>query len=168
MSAAKCPRCRSDLQAYDAGQLMLGICVACAGAWLDNRGCQMALAGRLPDEVRQLIRAADARATATPGHYRDPGQAEATTATCPACAAPLSPYVTNEATQGAHIELDVCPPHGTWFDRGEAWKLLQAVEMKQLGIEVEMETAGREAAWGRREAAWSGFVAGAAPRTLRR
>jgi Zn-finger nucleic acid-binding protein len=167
---APCPRCGGQLQAYDASQLLFGICLGCAGAWLDNRGCQAMLAGELPEPVRQLLRDAEARAADAPGGYRSAAKAEPSgdAAPCPACAAPLRPYVTDEAKQGVRVELDVCPGHGAWFDRGEAWKLLQAVELKRLAVIVDIETAARERAWDQREATWHAFTAGAAARAIRR
>jgi len=161
-----CPRCRVPIFLRDAPDLVIGECGQCCGIWLGNRGCQLLLSGELSEKARETIRIIDAQVGASAERaagYRTPATAgSAEPLSCPICGAPLTTHITDEARQGVRVRLDICASHGTWFDRGEAWTLMRAVELERLALDVELETAARERAWDDRERAWNSFVAGAA------
>lgn len=160
MDGARCPRCGSPLVVRTGSDLTIGACRRCAGIWLDNRGCHLLVSGFAPERLKQALQSIDTLpASADPVGYRV--AAPPASPTCPACGAELELRVTDEARQGIRIQLDLCRAHGTWFDRHEAWTLLQAVELKQLALVVELEAADAERAWQAREAAWSSFLSGA-------
>ncbi|MEJ7729612.1 MAG: zf-TFIIB domain-containing protein [Polyangiaceae bacterium] len=159
-----CPRCGFELVVRDVPEGKLGECGGCFGVWLDNRACQLLVSGELSDAAREAIRAIEAPPAPAAGRaqgYREPATSGGSMA-CPACRAPLQRYLTDEGRQGVRVQLDVCGSHGTWFDRGEAWTLLQAVQLKRLALDAELDSDARERSWDARERAWSGFVAGAA------
>lgn len=165
MDGGRCPRCGSPLIVRTGSDLTIGACRACAGIWLDNRGCHLLVSGFAPERLKEALQSIDALpASAEPAGYRD--AAPPASPTCPACGADLETCITDEARQGIRVRLDVCRAHGTWFDRHEAWALLQAVELKQLAIVVEIEAADAERAWNAREAAWSSFLSNATWRSL--
>jgi Zn-finger nucleic acid-binding protein len=157
----------------DAPDIAIGECGTCFGLWLDNRGCALLLSGELSEAARQTIRLLDARpvpSQETAGGYRETARPSdrAEAPRCPVCAEELSLHVTDEARQGVSVRLDICPAHGTWFDGGEAWTLLQAVELKALALDVELRSDALERSWESRQRAWNGFVASASAGTMRR
>jgi Zn-finger nucleic acid-binding protein len=165
-----CPRCGSALFAHHAPDIELLACGRCFGLWLDNRGCHLLVDGALSEAACEAIRDVDAQPA--PGAppppravYRAParegGDDEDAARACPVCGAPLKAHVTDEEQQGIRVRLDVCPPHGTWFDRGEAWTLLQAVQLRQFADDVAIEAQAAEQRWRAREFRWVNFVAGA-------
>jgi Zn-finger nucleic acid-binding protein len=137
---------------------MLG-CRQCLGIWMDNHVCQRLVDGKLPSEVRAQIRNTglhDADTSQRGGHYRT--QAVASDRACVRCGAPLTPYTTSVEQHGAAVRLDVCAEHGTWFDQGEAWALLQAVELKRLAYTTaKLERLRRRDAVESTEA-WVAFI----------
>jgi Zn-finger nucleic acid-binding protein len=139
-------------------------CGACSGIWLDNAACQLLIAGEISDAARELLhRAAQREPVAEEkAGYREAARPSADAAMgCPVCRAAMTPYETKPEAHGARVKLDVCPAHGTWFDHGEAWALFQAVSLKTLALDVELQADAAEARWAAGERVWSSFVAGA-------
>lgn len=101
MSAARCPRCATPT-------LVPGhevhVCTGCGGVWLDA------------ERARRLLAplGADLQQSAAP--WTAP-------AGCPVCGHGM--YIC--LTRLAGVELDVCGPHGVWFDRLELERVSQAV-----------------------------------------
>lgn len=101
MSAARCPRCATPT-------LVPGhevhVCTGCGGVWLDA------------ERARQLLAplGADLQPSAAPWTG---------SAGCPVCGHGM--YIC--LTRLAGVELDVCGPHGAWFDRLELERVSQAV-----------------------------------------
>ncbi|MCC6215868.1 MAG: zf-TFIIB domain-containing protein [Polyangiaceae bacterium] len=105
-----CPRCGVGLLVGQVAGATLHGCGRCGGIFVDtavahriaNAGDPAALA--LADQAaRAATSAVDVRAPVA----------------CPACQAPCG----RELVACAGVEVDACPAHGTWFDRGE----LQAI-----------------------------------------
>lgn len=157
----ECPRCALAL--FSGGTLdvdMFG-CAKCCGIWIDNRGCHRLVSGTFPAPAREQIlnttrHAADTRQPSA--NYRK--RAVTTEATCPVCSQTLHSYTTSKNTHGVSVHLDVCADHGTWFDQGEAWILLQAVELKRLALRADIETALRAREEAEGTAAWTSFIGG--------
>jgi Zn-finger nucleic acid-binding protein len=124
---------------------------------VDNRGCQRLLVGELPDAAHDLLRPSDnGRVEAAAGGYRDPPRdvTPRRERHCPECGALLLASTTDPKHFGATVELDVCPAHGTWFDRGEAWVLFQTGALRRAAVDYDVSTLLR----GSDEERWEAFV----------
>lgn len=101
MSAARCPRCVTPtlVPGHD-----VHVCTGCGGVWLDA------------ERARRLLAplGADLQQSAAP---------QTAAAACPVCGHGM--YIC--LTRLAGVEIDVCAPHGVWFDRHELERVSQAV-----------------------------------------
>jgi Zn-finger nucleic acid-binding protein len=111
---ATCPDCKLALEDVPSGAATARRCPRCRGIWLDpdafRRLCDDG--SRPPDET-------DALAVARPTAARDPGprpEDRVRYRPCPGCGEPMA-----RANFGrvSGVLIDVCRPHGAWFDRGE-------------------------------------------------
>lgn len=130
----------------------VGIC-RCGGVWLDNAMAEQLLTAGLVDPTRSRLRAlfnAARRPEKKAANYRTADRSLGGARLCVECGQPLTLMATDPALHGAQIQLDVCEGHGVWFDPGEAWSLLQIIELRVLGAEVAQQTEERTHAWGRR------------------
>lgn len=101
MSAARCPRCATPtlVPGHD-----VHVCTGCGGVWLDA------------ERARRLLAplGADLQQSAAP---------QTAPVACPVCGQGM--YIC--LTRLAGVEIDVCAPHGVWFDRHELERVSQAV-----------------------------------------
>jgi len=113
-----CPRCQLGLHVAHASGATLHGCGGCGGIWVDlqtgHRLCEA-----LDGDARALADSAEQYAT----HAVDTALA----AVCPICAQAL----TRSRVQNAGVDIDYCPTHGTWFDRGELQKIAQATAIQR-------------------------------------
>ena len=86
-------------------------CTECGGVWA-GMGISNQVASVLDPSVRELADVAQGYADKRRGPRVHP-----IPRSCPECQAPLA-----ERELGA-ITVDICPPHGTWFDRGELQRM---------------------------------------------
>jgi Zn-finger nucleic acid-binding protein len=95
-------------------------CGACGGLWLDNDGSRR-IVNTIDNEVVELASRAEANAT-----Y------EVDTVSgglpCPECRVTLK----RVRFAKADLDLDICGAHGTWFDRGELKKVVDATAGQSL------------------------------------
>lgn len=134
----KCPVCKVDLQCTNVSGSVMGVCTRCAGIWLDNETSAKAAQAALPEAALQVVRRLDVeQGDSSPVSYREAcGQSSTTDdRRCPVCETPL----TRTRVKVARLDVDVCPRHGTWFDRCEIWRLDQAIRIKQHFDEAELE-----------------------------
>jgi Zn-finger nucleic acid-binding protein len=110
---ASCPRCKAALFATTVHEVTLLGCGLCGGIFLDNDGSTY-VTRRADPEIARL---ADRAATHGAGRPLDERGEHLC---CPVCAATMS-----RARVGG-IDLDVCVAHGTWFDRGELHRVIDA------------------------------------------
>ena len=110
-----CPDCKVGLAVAPSGSILAQRCVRCRGIWLDPASFQRLCEeeARPPDEetgIRPSPGAAPSRGGARPADDRVRYRA------CPECG-----DVMNRANFGrvSGVVIDVCRPHGAWFDRGE-------------------------------------------------
>jgi Zn-finger nucleic acid-binding protein len=95
------------------------VCASCGGVWLPSETSFVVMMkhGGLDATTRahvaELLDALAARASSA----RVPGRGPKA---CPQCTAPLFPL------DAAHVALDFCPAHGTWFDAGEVAEYLRS------------------------------------------
>jgi Zn-finger nucleic acid-binding protein len=167
-----CPRCGRALSVCRVPEGAAGLCCNCYGLWLDNRVAQALVGDALSAAARELLgwasRQPAAQAKPSPQAYRQAADVPATPTAplCPVCRVALTPYSTDPNRHGVKVALDVCGAHGTWFDRGEAWTLLQAIALKNASLDIELDNDAQERAWAARTKALRGFVAGALAGTM--
>lgn len=155
----KCPCCGTDMFAGGNAEVHMLGCNVCCGIFMDNRGCARLIEGSLPDDVRDQIRYTTlhaARKGDAPAGYRT--RAAASDRACPICNTALAGYVCTRKTHGVDVHIDVCAEHGTWFDQGEAWALLQAVDLKRLELRIQIEERVRAELAEESTEAWSQFM----------
>lgn len=109
-----CPDCRVGLEAVTSGAAVAHRCGRCRGVWLDpdafQRLCQRE--EREPGEEAAIV---PSRAPAV--DRRPPGQEERIRYRgCPRCRDVMSRA---NFAKVSGVVIDVCRPHGAWFDRGE-------------------------------------------------
>lgn len=113
-SRLACPRCAVPLFAARRSGIRVDGCGACGGVWLATDDARRML------ETRSRV-AADLAATA--GRGARALAYKAGDAACPVCAVTLDRSV----VPPGNTEIDVCAVHGTWFDRGELERVLDAL-----------------------------------------
>jgi Zn-finger nucleic acid-binding protein len=109
-----CPDCKVGLAVVSSGSILAQRCGRCRGIWLDpasfRRLCDEET--RPPDEETAIARSAGPSRSARGGRAEDRVRYRA----CPEC-----DDVMNRSNFGrvSGVVIDVCRPHGAWFDRGE-------------------------------------------------
>jgi Zn-finger nucleic acid-binding protein len=115
MTSLRCPRCRTTLFRATSVTIEIHGCEQCGGIWLDK---QSGL--RLREEL-------DARALAIAEGTSLMASQEVDTQPlgipCPACGVALE----RSRSKVAPVDLDSCRSHGTWFDRTELERVVQAI-----------------------------------------
>lgn len=113
-AGSPCPACSEPLAATRVGDLEVLDCRSCGGLWLDRavferlgaaRERQGAVLGALPAPLAPPVLRSD------PVQYRP----------CPSCRRHMNRV--NYARRSG-VVLDVCKPHGLWFDRDELRRVL--------------------------------------------
>jgi Zn-finger nucleic acid-binding protein len=110
----RCPRCGDALRRVEQADVVVWVCGRAEGVWLDNDVGQRLVRAELPRRVLAALGERDAT-PAVELHAR---------LSCPFCRAPL----TRTGVPAAHVDVDVCAAHGTWFDRGELERVLVGFE----------------------------------------
>ena len=87
-------------------------CGRCGGVWLDNENCRIALSGLSPMAKEML-----SRVTTSATSEVD----KTAMISCPTCGKPL------DRADRLGVTVDLCGPHGTWFDRTELYRLVEAM-----------------------------------------
>ncbi len=109
-----CPRCKAPLFEGNAHGVKLLGCGICGGIFLDNEGSTRIT--RAPDAViAHLAKRAKERAVMTTIDVSPKDLP------CPACTAPMRRVLAR-----GFVEIDYCASHGTWFDRGELNRVMDA------------------------------------------
>jgi Zn-finger nucleic acid-binding protein len=142
--SSSCPACGRELTHFagiPAPLTLLG-CRACGGLWFDNRGARMLVEANLGDEVLDVVRLLDASAKPS-GDTSYRTAARIGRRQCPVCDAPLD----RTRVESAGVEIDLCAPHGTWFDRAAFRAVHQAYALAGAAREAAHHVAEAEAAW---------------------
>jgi Zn-finger nucleic acid-binding protein len=135
--SSSCPRCTEGLvdSGLDKSEGVILSCPSCGGHWLDNVACQRLLHVDVSAAVHALLRNKPKRpAFGGSGGYRTAARRGSDIdepAQCVICNAMTTGYVTDPLVFGVRVRLDVCAQDGTWFDKGEAWALLQAATLSR-------------------------------------
>lgn len=109
-----CPRCKASLFEGNAHGVMVLGCGICGGIFLDNEGSTRIT--RAPDDVIAGL-AARARDRAVMASV----DTRPKDLSCPSCSAPMRRVLAR-----GFVEVDYCASHGTWFDRGEVNRVMDA------------------------------------------
>lgn len=118
-SARSCPRCQIALVARLIGDAAVDDCARCGGTFLDRATIE-----------RVLTERQQARAEAIIGIYGDGGETPLASPSgpmyvkCPVCANVMN---RKQVARGAHVVVDVCRDHGTWFDAHELPRVIRFV-----------------------------------------
>jgi Zn-finger nucleic acid-binding protein len=103
----RCPVCRTALVVVEREGIELDWCLTCRGLWFDQ--------GEL-----ELLAETSGRAIDSGSLSRSAAQGSAKRR-CPRCRRKMHP-----ATVGSEeaVQIDACPDHGIWLDRGELGRIL--------------------------------------------
>jgi Zn-finger nucleic acid-binding protein len=111
-----CPRCQVAMQTVKIGTTELLECGSCEGIWLDVDTLQQICA----DREKQAF------AASVPGAMNQPLELERNIryVPCPVCHELMNRV---QFAQCSHVIVDVCKPHGTWFDKQELERAVQFI-----------------------------------------
>lgn len=109
-----CPACQQAMVRERVGDLEVLACRACGGLWLDRAVFEQL--GASAERQGAVLGALPAPATAAA-----PPQAQVCYRPCPACGERMNRV--NYAKRSG-VVLDVCKPHGIWFDQDELRRVL--------------------------------------------
>lgn len=129
-----CPRCRIRTRAILIGKSPLRECAKCEGLWADKDVAQQIYA----DRDRQAAVLGIATPIATTG---DAPMETIRYLPCPVCQQLM--HRVNFA-RCSHVVVDVCKPHGTWFDKDELRRIVDFIQAGGLEKAREMEMARLE------------------------
>jgi Zn-finger nucleic acid-binding protein len=124
----KCPKCNVDLQPQNDRGVDVEACPNCQGMWLT------------PAELDQLENEAFANEANKGSLYV---VSHGTDLKCPVCSSALKRF----NYRFFDLELDCCPDHGFWLDKGEDNRILELMRGEEDRVERKF---GTEDAWARR------------------
>jgi Zn-finger nucleic acid-binding protein len=113
----RCPRCGDKLAAQRNEQVVIDACPRCAGMFLDHVSLELVLGETDHKRIAALLKAL----RASPPSSTD----GAVVATCPTCEVAMQKKL---SATGAGVVIDVCVPHGVFFDSGELQTTLRFVQ----------------------------------------
>jgi Zn-finger nucleic acid-binding protein len=118
----KCPRCSAELMGHLLGETLLDECNGCGGVWIGATAFD------------KLVKDRDEQATILSGRgphldleaYSQPTSTLETPRylPCPECSQLMN---RKNFANTSGVILDVCKPHGIWFDRDELGRIIQFV-----------------------------------------
>lgn len=112
-----CPRCKTDLSAVVIGKNNLRECSRCEGIWVDVHSLNQIYADR--EEQAAVLGMASVLPTDLTGKLEVVRYLP-----CPECRELM--HRVNFA-RCSHVIVDVCKPHGTWFDKDELRKIVEFI-----------------------------------------
>jgi Zn-finger nucleic acid-binding protein len=113
-----CPRCQVNLNVVAVGAANVHECPRCEGIWVDAA----ALEQICEDRERQASVLGAVQSVSAP----EPVSFEATVryVPCPVCRKLMNRV---NFANCSHVIVDVCQPHGTWFDRDELRRIVEFI-----------------------------------------
>ncbi len=136
--AELCPRCKTDLTAVTLGRTTVRECPKCEGLWVDTDSLNQICADR---EQQSLILGTAVNLPTDPS-----GDLEVVRyLPCPVCQELMQRV---NFAHCSHVIVDVCKPHGTWFDKDELRRIVEFIraggmeKARQMEIE-ELESQRR-------------------------
>ena len=111
-----CPRCQAAMNEVTVGSTTVLECARCEGIWVDVDTLQQIVADR---EKQALV-------SNVPSALNQPLEVEKTIryVPCPVCHELMNRV---QFAQCSHVIVDVCKPHGTWFDKDELQRAVQFI-----------------------------------------
>ena len=132
----RCPRCRVNTKAIVIGQADLRECPRCEGIWADADALQRICV----DREQQSAVLGIAMKLETPGTVQ---MESVRYVPCPVCQKLMNRV---NFAHCSKVVVDVCKPHGTWFDKDELRRIVEFI--RAGGIEKarlnEIEELGRQ------------------------
>ena len=127
----KCPRCKHDMQLKSLGQQDLLECPDCLGLWLDVPTFRKICADR--EQHTAMLGAATVLS-----NLRKPSIEKVRYVPCPQCS-----ELMNRANfaRCSGVIIDVCKPHGIWFDRDELSRIIEFIKEGGLDAARSLERA---------------------------
>ena len=113
-----CPRCRVNTQAVILGQTELRECPRCEGIWADTESLQEICTDR---ERQAAVLGVAAAVSPAEGRSLE----KITYLPCPVCRQLM--HRVNFA-RCSNVIVDVCKPHGTWFDKDELRRIVEFIQ----------------------------------------
>jgi Zn-finger nucleic acid-binding protein len=135
-----CPRCRQPLAAAAIGTATLDECTRCGGVWAERPDLERILAASESQSKAETLGAP----TKVPA-----GGASAVSVSyvpCPTCTRLMNRF---NFARCSGVIVDVCKPHGTWFDRDELQRLVAFVHQGGLARARQHEREDLEQERGR-------------------
>jgi Zn-finger nucleic acid-binding protein len=119
----RCPRCPNSTTLVGAlvGGVMLDRCEECDGIFLDNATLEKLIADR--DRQAVLKDSLDGGGLSFPDTSMSGGPVKYLR--CPDCAAHMARRNFGRVSK---VIVDVCPTHGTWFDKDELRRIIEFVQ----------------------------------------
>lgn len=112
----QCPRCRVAMEAIVVGRTNLEECPRCEGIWVDKDSLEQICADR--EQQTAVLGSA--------GHISKEENFETNIryVPCPVCATLMNRV---NFARCSHVIVDVCGPHGTWFDKDELRRIVEFI-----------------------------------------
>ena len=129
-----CPRCELPLQARSVGDLVIDECSSCQGLFLDLVAVKLVLADDRHARAEALL-----AALPRGEHHPLPRAGGRMYIKCPACSTVMNRKL---FATGSGVVVDVCKPHGTFFDVGELPAIIEFVQRGGLVL-----AAKKDAKW---------------------
>jgi len=117
-SSRLCPRCRAPMQAVTLGRTSLCECPRCEGLWADHAALEQICADR-----EQQAAVLGAAVPAPPSQPVDLEE-QIRYLPCPICRGLMNRV---NFAHCSHVVVDVCRPHGTWFDKDELRRIVEFI-----------------------------------------
>lgn len=111
----KCPACKTALVVVEREGIEIDWCLACRGLWFD--GGELELLG---EKAGRSLSVADL------GEKHD-GPVVASSRRCPRCPRRMEQLTFVVGSSDA-VEIDRCPDHGFWLDRGELGRIMSGTD----------------------------------------
>lgn len=149
--ACVCPRCRVNTKEVTLGQTTMRECSVCEGLWVDT----IALHKICTERERQVTILGDA-ADIVPTTQLTPERVRYLP--CPICKTLMNRV---NFAKCSNVIVDVCKPHGTWFDKDELHRIVKFIAAGGMDLvrAKEMEELEQK----RREAIAAQHAAAATP-----
>jgi Zn-finger nucleic acid-binding protein len=128
----RCPRCADGLREARSGDAVVRACRACGGVWLEAATVERLMRARDPELETAARRLVGVVLMPVPNRHAR--------ISCPACGATMRRV---EVPETVH-SIDVCDPHGTWFDRDELPIFVSAFAEARAGevTDDDLDAAG--------------------------
>ncbi len=127
LNGGKCPRCKKPLEGLEIGEASLFACATCDGMWTDAATFEDICAqAELQSTVLGSLAGRKTNAKAATIKY----------VPCPSCEALMNRH---NFAKASGVIVDVCKPHGVWFDAGELPAIVAFIQKGGMEIARQRE-----------------------------